>query len=245
MPNIKAVIEYDGTDFRGFQKQPSERTVQGELERALAKLFKQEKARVVGAGRTDAGVHATGQVVNFQLPETFPTDRICPAVNGLLPTSIRLKKSEVVADEFHARYSAKARIYVYVVLNREAPTAILTRYVWHVMRPLNLEAMQSAAADLLGKRDFGSFGVPERAGGSTVRRILNLEIRRRKDAIFFRIRADSFLRGMARAIVGTLVQVGLGKRCSDEIAEILAACDRRASSASAPPRGLYLTRVEY
>jgi tRNA pseudouridine38-40 synthase len=236
VPNIKAVIEYDGTDFCGFQKQPSERTVQGELERVLAKLFRQEKARVVGAGRTDAGVHATGQVVNFQAPETFPADRICPAVNGLLPASIRLKKSEVVADEFHARYSAKARTYVYVVLNREAPTAILTRYVWHVMRALNLEAMQSAAADLLGKRDFGSFGVPSRAGGSTVRRILNLEIRRRKDSIFFR---------MARAIVGTLVEVGRGKRAPDEIGEILAARDRRASGASAPPRGLYLTRVEY
>ena len=245
MPNIKAVVEYDGTDFRGFQRQPSRPTVQGELERALAKLFKEETHKIIGAGRTDAGVHATGQVVSFQIPETFPADKIRPAVNGLLPISIRLRRAEVVADEFHARYSAKSRTYIYVVLNRDEPTALLTRYTWHPRQPLDLDAMRTASGVLIGRKDFASFGAPDRKGGKTVRRILNLEIRRRKDAIFYLIRADGFLRGMVRAIVGTLVEVGSGKRGPEEVAEILSACDRKASGLSAPPRGLYLTRVEY
>ena len=245
MPNIKAVVEYDGTDFCGFQRQPSKPTVQGELERALAKLFKLETYKIVAAGRTDAGVHATGQVVSFPIPETFPADRIRPAVNGLLPISIRVRRTEVVSEEFHARYSAKSRTYVYVVLNRDEPTALLTRYTWHLRQPLDLDVMKAAGAALIGRQDFASFGVPERTGGSTVRRIMNLEIRRRKDAIFLLVRADAFLRGMVRAIAGTLAEVGAGKRSPEEMALILSACDRQASGVSAPPRGLYLTRVEY
>ncbi len=245
MPNIKAVVEYDGTDFYGFQRQPSRPTVQGELERALAKLFKVETYKIVGAGRTDAGVHATGQVVSFQIPETFPADRLRPAVNGLLPISIRLRRTEVVPEEFHARYSAKSRTYRYVVLNRDEPTALLTRYTWHVRQPLDLDAMRSASEVLIGKKDFASFGMPERTGGSTVRRVLNLDTKRRKDAIFCMVRADAFLRGMVRAIVGTLVEIGAGKRSPEDMALILSACDRQASGVSAPPRGLYLTRVEY
>lgn len=245
MPNIKAVIEYDGTDFYGFQRQPSVPTVHGEIERALARLFREQAVKVIGAGRTDAGVHATGQVVSFGAPESFPTDRICPALNGVLPMAIRVKEAKEVPDSFHARYSAKARTYAYVVLNREAPSAILARYAWHVTRPLNLEAMQAAAAELVGKRDFASFGTPERAGGSTVRRILEFGIGRRKDAILLVIRADAFLRGMARAMVGALVEVGQGKRSPAVIAEILSARDRGAAGPSAPPQGLFLTRVEY
>lgn len=245
MPNIKAIVEYDGTDFFGFQRQPSKTTVQGEIERALAKVFQVDKFRIVAAGRTDAGVHATGQVISFECPDWFPADRIRPAANGHLPTSIRLRRTEVAADEFHARYSAKSRTYVYVVLNRESPTAILTRYVWHVMRPLGLDAMRTAAEPLVGEHDFASFGMPDRAGGRTTRRIQSLWIRPRKDAIFFGVTADGFLRGMVRAIVGALVETGIGKRCPESVAEILAACDRRASRMSAPPRGLYLTRVEY
>lgn len=245
MLNIKAVVEYDGTDFFGFQRQPSKPTVQGELERALAKLFKEDTHKIVGAGRTDGGVHATGQVVSFQIPETFPADRIRPAVNRLLPISIRLRRAEVVEEEFHARFSAKSRTYVYVVLNRDEPTALLTRYTWHQRNPLDLDAMRTATAGLVGRQDFASFGVPERTGASTVRRILNLEIKRRKDAVFCKVRADAFLRGMVRAIVGTLVDVGIGKRSPAEVTEVLLACDRQRAGVSAPPRGLYLTRVEY
>ena len=245
MPNIKAVLEYDGTGFFGFQRQPSKPTVQGEIERALSTIFRVDKFKIAAAGRTDAGVHATGQVISFQCPDRFPADRIRPAANGLLPKSIRLRRTEVVPDEFHARYSAKSRTYIYVVLNRETPTAILARYVWHVMRPLDVDAMRCAAEPLVGTHDFASFGMPDRAGGATVRRIRRLWIRPRKDAIYFGITADAFLRGMARAIVGVLVETGIGKRSPDEVAEILSARDRRVCGACAPPRGLFLTRIEY
>ena len=245
MPIIKAIIEYDGTDFCGFQRQPSRMTVQGELERALTNLFKQDEVKVIGAGRTDAGVHATGQVISFQSPERFPTDRIPPAMNGLLPKSIRIKTAEPAPDTFHARYSAKTRTYSYVILNREEPSAILGRYSWHVTKPLNLELMQAASKGLIGKHDFASFGMPDKPGGSTIRAIFDFRIRRKQDAVYLIIRADGFLRGMVRAIVGTLVEIGREKREVADMAEIMKACDRRAAGASAPPQGLFLTRVEY
>lgn len=245
VPNVKVVMEYDGTDFCGFQKQPSVRTVQGELEQALGGLFRQPVPKVVAAGRTDAGVHATGQVVSFEARGAFPTDRICPALNSFLPADVRAKSAEEVPASFHARYSAKARTYVYVTLNRAAPSALLARYAWHVSSPLDVGAMRAGAGELIGTQDFASFGMPERSGGSTVRQVFDLEVWQRKDAVFFKIRANAFLRGMARAVVGTLVEVGQGRRRPEEIARILSACDRQAAGVSAPPRGLYLTRVEY
>ena len=245
MPNIKAIIEYDGTEFSGFQRQPSRRTVQGELERALGELFREQGVKVVGAGRTDAGVHAVGQVISFTSPASFPVDRICPALNGLLPASIRAKEVREVAESFHARYSAKARTYRYVVLNRESPSALLARRVWHIIQPLDLAAMRAAAAELVGEKDFASFGMPERVGGSTVRQVFDCKIDRKKDAIIFVIRANAFLRGMVRAIVGTLVEIGLSRRSPDDIRMMLSARDRRAVKASAPPQGLYLTKIEY
>lgn len=245
MPNIKALLEYDGTDFAGFQKQPNVPTIQGEIERSLAQIFQDPKMRVVGAGRTDAGVHATGQVVSFQSPDAFPFDKIFPAMNGVLPLTIRVKKVDAADSEFHARYSAKSRSYVYVLLNRIAPSAVLGRYSWHLPRPLDLEAMRVAAKAFVGKMDFVSFGLPDRVGGSTVREVTNFSITRRRDALIFRIVSNAFLRGMARAMVGTLVEVGLGKRRPEEVSDMLASCDRRLAGASAPPRGLFLTRVEY
>lgn len=244
MPNVKAIIEYDGADFCGFQKQPSVLTVQGELERALGELFR-ERVKVIGAGRTDAGVHATGQVINFSAPESFPVDRIQPALNGLLPASIKAKSVNEVLEGFHARYSAKARTYKYIVLNRETPSALLARYTWHLTCILGVGLMRSAAAGLIGKHDFASFGMPERIGGSTIRQVFDLRIGRRKDAVFFVIRANAFLRGMVRAVVGTLAEVGQGKRPPEDIGRILSACDRQNAGVSAPPQGLYLTKVEY
>ena len=245
MPIIKAVIEYDGTDYCGFQRQPSRKTVQGELERALTNLFKQDRVKVIGAGRTDAGVHATGQVISFLSPERFPIDRIPPATNGLLPKSIRVKCAEQASDKFHARYSAKSRTYDYVILNREAPSAILGRYAWRLTKPLDLGSMQAASEGLLGKHDFASFGMPDKPGNSTIREVFDFRIRRKKDAVCLNIRAGGFLRGMVRAIVGTLAEIGQGKREVSDMVEILKACDRRAAGVSAPPQGLFLTKVEY
>jgi tRNA pseudouridine38-40 synthase len=245
VPVIKAVIEYDGTDFCGFQKQLSVRTVQGELERAGCRLFQERNFKLVGAGRTDAGVHATGQVVSFSAPDAFPIDRLCPAMNGVLPADVRVKTAKMVSDDFHARYSAKSRTYVYVVLDRESPSALLRRYTWQVSHSIDLGDMRSAADELVGIKDFASLGEPAKSGGTTERQIFSLQIGKKKDAVFFKIKANAFLRGMARAIVGMLVEVGRGRHSPDEVREILAARDRRLIRVIAPPQGLFLTRVEY
>jgi tRNA pseudouridine38-40 synthase len=242
--NIKVTIDYDGTDFSGFQKQPGRRTVQGELEFALGELFG-EPIKVIGAGRTDAGVHATGQVISFLAGGTIPVDRICPAMNGALARDVRAKRAEAVADGFHARYSAKSRTYVYVVLNREMPSALLGRYTWRIGDPLDLADMRSASRPIIGVQDFASFGMPDRTGGSTIRQVFECRISRRRDLVLVRIRANAYLRGMARAIVGSLVEIGQRRRPAEGIAEILAALDRQAVRVTAPPQGLFLTRVEY
>ena len=242
--NIKVTVDYDGTEFSGFQKQPGRRTVQGELESVLGKLFGQP-IKVIGAGRTDAGVHATGQVISFQTGGTIPVDRMCPALNGLLAKDVRAKKAESVPDGFHARYSAKSRTYVYAILNRRPPSALLGRYTWRIEDTLDLKEMRSAGERIIGIRDFASFGMPDRAGASTTRQMFECCIGRRRELVLVKIRANAFLRGMARAIVGTLVEIGRGRRPSEGICEILAACDRQASRVTAPPQGLFLTRVEY
>jgi tRNA pseudouridine38-40 synthase len=241
---IKAIVEYDGTDFSGFQRQPNRRTVQGELERSLESIFR-EPVKVIGSGRTDAGVHARGQAISFTAPEQFPADKICLALNSELPIDIRVQSSETVGDDFHARYSAKSRTYIYVVLNREAPSALLARYVWHLRNPLDLSEMRRAADGLVGIRDFASFGMPDKPGASTIREIKSIRIAQRKSAVFFAVRGNAFLRGMVRAIVGTLVEVGTGRRNPDDMSEILAAGSRDAVKVIAPSRGLYLTSVEY
>ncbi len=245
MPIIKATIEYDGTDFYGFQKQPSQRTVQTELEWALGKVFRESTVKIIGSGRTDAGVHATGQVVSFQAPEGFPVDRILPAVNGRLSNDVRVKRIEVPPEGFHPRYSAKTRTYIYVVLNRPDRSVFLSRYAWHIILPLDLESMRKASSELIGCRDFASFGRVDIAGASTVRRIFNIQIRRKKDAVFFVVKGNAFLRGMVRAMVGTLVEVGQGKRSPAGVAELLDARNRQAVRQVAPSQGLYLTSVEY
>ena len=218
--NIKAVIEYDGTDLYGFQKQSSKRTVQGDLEAAAEAVFG-ERIQVVGAGRTDAGVHAIGQVVNFHAPGPIPTENLVTVINSRLSADIRIKRCEEMPETFHARRSAKARTYVYTVLNRPEPCAILGRYTWQIVQPLDVESMAAAASKFAGTRDFASFGMPERPEGSTVRHMVCVEVHRRKDAILFVIKANAFLRGMARAIAGTVVEIGHGKRSVEEISTIL------------------------
>ena len=204
-----------------------------------------EWIQVVGAGRTDAGVHATGQVVNFHAPGLIPTENLVTVMNGRLSPDIRVKRCEEVPESFHARRSAKLRTYVYTVLNRDQPSAIMGRYAWHIVQPLDLEAMAAAASKFAGTRDFASFGMPERPGGSTIRRMADVVVCRRKDSILFAIKANAFLRGMARAIVGTVIEVGQGKRRIEEIPVILDTRDRQSAGVSAPPQGLCLTKVEY
>jgi tRNA pseudouridine38-40 synthase len=245
VPLVKIVVEYDGTDFCGFQKQPSVRTVQGELEHSLRRVFQAQSVHTDGSGRTDAGVHAKGQVVSFEAPHGFPVDRIVPAVNGYLPPDVKLMSAEHVPEGFHARYSARARTYTYVIMNRELPSALLARYVWHVRGHLNVQTICLAADEMTGFRDFASFGMPSVEGASTVREVFSLKIRRRGNKVFFFIRGTAFLRSMVRAMVGTLVEAGLGRRGPEDVAAIVNAKDRQAVRMVAPPQGLYLTSVEY
>ncbi|MDI6827810.1 MAG: tRNA pseudouridine(38-40) synthase TruA [Armatimonadota bacterium] len=244
MRNIKAVVDYDGTDFYGFQKQPNVRTVQGELEAALGKLLN-EPTKVIGAGRTDAGVHAIGQVISFRAGGTIPIDRFRPALNGILPKDIRIKTVEQVPDRFHARYSAKARTYIYLILNRDIPSALLGRYTWQVVEPLNLEKMAAAGKKLVGVHDFASFGMPDKAGASTIRDLNECRVWRRRSLILIKIKANSFLRGMARAIVGSLVEIGKEQILVEDIEKILLARNRQAVRLTAPPQGLFLVKVDY
>jgi len=243
--NIKLTIEYDGTDYFGFQYQPGVPTLQGEIERVLSKIVK-EGVTVYGSGRTDAGVHAAGQVINFRTEGGIPVEKLCIAMNSLLPPSIAAREAAEVDEAFHARYSAKSRLYRYDILNRETRSALEGRFCWHVRWPLDANAMNDVAQCLLGVHDFTSFASADRDDGcSPVRSVSEISVQRHGEHVVLTIRANAFLRSMVRTIVGTLVEVGLGKRPGARIAEILEAKDRTAAGKTAPPHGLCLIEVEY
>lgn len=242
--NIAVLLQYDGTGFLGFQRQAQTPTVQQVLEEGLERILK-HPARVIAAGRTDTGVHASGQVINFRTASRLPEDRVCHALNSVLPPSIVACAAAQVVPEFHARFWAKRRVYYYLMETNEHPTVFLRPYTWHYPWTLDLQAMNQAAAYLRGTRDFRSFCVEATAQRSTVRALLRLRCRRRQGLIITVAQANAFLRGMVRALVGTLVDVGRGKLAPEDVERILAARDRAAASAAAPAQGLCLARVEY
>jgi tRNA pseudouridine38-40 synthase len=219
--------------------------VGGELERSLSQLF-EEPTKITGAGRTDTGVHASGQVISFITARSFPFDRLAIALNSTLPSDISVRDVAIVRDGFSARFSARERTYVYAIFNRPDRSALLAHRAFHVYRrPLDLDAMRAAAAHLIGERDFRSFcGVlPE--SGVTTREVRSLDIHARGDFVRLEIRADGFLHRMVRTIVGTLVECGLHRRDPATLASVLAARDRRAAGLTAPAHGLYLAGVRY
>ncbi|MGC8861430.1 MAG: tRNA pseudouridine(38-40) synthase TruA [Armatimonadota bacterium] len=245
MRNIRVVVEYDGTDFFGFQYQPGVPTIQGELERVLSRIVK-ENVTVYGSGRTDAGVHAAGQVVNFRTGGSIPVEKLCIAMNSLLPRSIAALEATEMEHSFHARYSAKSRLYRYDILNRDTRSALQGRFCWHVRLPLDVDAMNEAAQCLIGVHDFTSFASADRdEDGRPVREVRELEVRRDGEHVILTIRANAFLRSMVRTIVGTLVEIGLGKRPRADVLETLEARDRSRAGKTAPPHGLCLVEVEY
>lgn len=239
--NVRLTVEYDGSGFSGFQKQSRGRTVQGELERAVSALAGCP-ARVHGAGRTDAGVHARGQVVNFAMSPAVPVGRVTSALNQLLPRDVVVRDAAVVAPEFHARYSAVAREYEYTVLNRDLPSALEARFVWHVADALDGEAINEAAAVLTGRHDFGAFGAVER-GRSPVRDVLVLDVRREEPYVRVRCVANAFLRHMARGIVGAIIDVGRAVATTGTLSRALSG--ERPALTIAPPEGLCLVSVMY
>ncbi len=244
--NIKLVLEYDGTNYHGWQSQTGSgmQTIQETIEQALTALS-HEEGKVFSSGRTDAGVHALGQVVNFQTRAAIPALAWAPALNQLLPSDIRVLTSEEASAEFHARYSARSKTYKYRILNRRAQTAIHRAYAWHVNIPLNVARMRRAAAVLLGKHDFSSFRGSGCSAKSPVRTLKSLSIRENGDFIELFLEADAFLQYMVRNITGTLVEVGLGRFNSKDMVKILEARDRSMAGKTAPPHGLYLLSVNY
>ncbi len=239
------MLEYDGTDFAGFQLQgQGERTVQGTLEAAIERLSG-TVSRVHGAGRTDAGVHALGQVAHFESAWQVPGETLAAALNGVLPRDIVVRAARIAEPGFHARYSATARTYRYVILNRAAPSALLGRYALHVKKTLNVAAMQAAARHLVGTHDFAAFGRPSGRSKITVRQMRRVEVRTWRDCVLITVCGNAFLRQMVRAFVGTLLTVGNGALSPDDVTTIRESRDRVLCPLVAPAQGLCLVRVEY
>lgn len=236
----KARVAYEGTRYAGFQVQPNAPTVQAELERALAEISG-EPVRIAGAGRTDAGVHATGQVISFRSATRLDATTIRRGVNALLPADIAMLDVEEAREDFHARFSATGREYEYRIRNAPQRDPLERRREHWLPRPLDLDAMERAAASLIGRRDLSAFAT----GPGGVREIRRAAWRREGSLLRFGIEADGFLRGMVRAIVGTLVWVGSGRISAEELATVVAGRDRSRAGPSAPAAGLCLVAVSY
>jgi tRNA pseudouridine38-40 synthase len=245
MPRYRLTLEYDGGPFVGWQRQTSGPSIQAALEAALAK-FTGEAPETMAAGRTDAGVHALGQVVHVDLARTWAPQKICDALNyHLRPDPISALGAAEVAGTFHARLSAIRRSYLYRILNRRAPPALEAGRVWHVERPLDVEAMHDAAQALVGHHDFTSFRASICQARSPVKTLDRLAVRRVGDEIHVDASARSFLHHQVRNLVGTITQVGLGKWSRRDVELALAARDRRAAGPTAPAEGLCLVDVGY
>jgi tRNA pseudouridine38-40 synthase len=245
MRNLKLVLEYDGTEFHGFQRQTRLRTVQGALEEACSRLLR-EPIKVIGAGRTDAGVHARGQVVNFSTTRPLPSEKLAGVLNRALPADVKVQQVEEVEADFHARRSARRRTYEYTIVERELPSPILGRYALVVLERLDLVKMAQAAAPLVGRHDFRAFQGGGAETASTERTLFRLACRREDDnRIILTAEADAFLYQMVRLMVGTLLKVGRGQMTPPQVAALLATQDRRRVPAPAPACGLCLVQVSY
>lgn len=241
---VQAVVEVDGTAYHGFQVQAGQRTIQGELERALVSVT-QEGIRIVGAGRTDAGVHALGQVISFQTEWDRSLAVLQRALNAVLPRDIAIREMSEVPPDFHARYSAASREYRYTILNRPVRSPLAERFAHHFPTPLSVEPMAEACGHLVGRHDFASFGQPMKKGGSTVRTIHRARCWREGGTVYVEVVADAFLRRMVRRIVGGLLEVGTGRLSSEGFRESLFARDPSLIKVTAPPQGLCLVKVNY
>ena len=245
MRTIKLVIEYDGTNYQGWQVQLKGPTIQGMIEGKLS-LLTGGTVHLAGSGRTDAGAHALGQVAHFKTESRMEVSSIQRALNSLLPRDIAVRKAEEVGEGFHARKEARSKVYEYRILNREIRSVFDRGYAWHVPHKLDLERMKQAAKVLIGEHDFSSFrsvGSPTR---TPVRRVMRTGWRRSRGGfICFEIKANGFLKQMVRAVVGTLVEVGKGKMDVEDFRRILESKNRRMAGPTAPAHGLFLKEVKY
>ena len=242
---IKLLIAYNGTRYHGWQVQPQTATVQGALESCLSRITN-TAVRLHGAGRTDAGVHALGQVAHFDTASRIPTSSLVRGLNGLLSDDIAVRRAIDVSPDFHARYDAAGKTYVYQIHNHAVPSALHAPFAWHVPQGLDVPAMQEAARLLLGRHDFSAFrGAARFDTRQPVRLLYRLSLRKRSTRLFFVISADGFLYRMARSIVGTLVAVGRGAMPAQAIADMLRTGHRQLAGPTAPAHGLFLAHVSY
>jgi len=242
--NIKVVLEYDGSDFAGWQQQANGRTVEAELKRALREITGKDLT-VYAAGRTDAGAHAEGQVANFHTDGRITPRRLVAALNARLPEDVAVLSAGAVADDFHARYSARWRRYRYRYLDRPARPALERGRCWHVRGPLDADAMSRAARALIGKHDWTTFCSASEPADGRVRVMRSANIARRGDGVELELVAEGFLRGMVRSIAGALAEVGRGERPPEWVGEVLRERDRRQAPRTAPAGGLTLMEVIY
>lgn len=242
MRNIKLIVEYDGTNYVGWQRQENGKSIQGEIESVLNQVLR-EKVNVIGAGRTDAGVHARGQVSNFRTESKLDISEIKGGLNGLLPEDIVIHSVEEVTLDFHARYSAKERQYSYLIT--KAPSALIRNYSWLVKFPLDVELMQQATGTLIGKHDFESFCKANSDVDNYYCTATSASWHQEGSLLIFMINADHFLHGMVRALVGTIVDVSRGYTAFDDFLKILEKKNRAEAGMSAPAKGLVLEKVIY
>lgn len=244
MRNIKLILEYDGSNYHGWQSQANASSIQGVLEKAVSKLTG-ESCQIIGSGRTDAGVHALGQVANFFTNSKIPSEKFSYAINNLLPPDIVIKKSEEAGSDFHARFSATGKKYIYRIRNSIQPSALYRNKELHVRTPLDVTLMQASALYFLGEHDFAAFQASGSSVKTTVRKIYEIKLTNNDDIISLEITGNGFLYNMVRIITGTLIDVGVEKLKANDISEILQSRDRRRAGKTVPPYGLYLAQVFY
>lgn len=244
MRNIKLTIEYDGKDFKGWQKQPNKPNIQGEIERAIYNITKEE-VDLIGSGRTDAGVHALGQVANFKTNSNIPIEKLALAINSQLKNSIIIKKAEEVDERFHSRYNAKHKTYRYIINNSPCGTAIYRNLEYCFPIKLDVAKMQEAAKYFEGEHDFKAFKSSGTSAKNSVRTIYNASVKQEGEKIIIEFTGNGFLYNMVRIISGTLLDVGLQKIKPEEIKNIIEEKDRQKAGKTLPAHGLYLVEVKY
>ena len=245
MRNRKMIVQYEGSNFKGFQRlKDNDNTIQGKIEDVLSKLTN-EKIEIIGSGRTDMGVHASGQVVNFKTSTKESVNKIQKYLYNYLPESIVIKEIEEVEDRFHSRYNAKSKTYLYKIDNNKYHNPFNRKYSYHIDKTLDLNLMKKGSKYLIGEHDFSSFASSKSKKKSHIRNIESISIQEKNDLIEIYVKGDGFLYNMVRIIVGTLIDVGLKKINPEEVKEILEAKDRKLASDTAPAKGLFLYKVEY
>ncbi len=243
--NIRLIVEYEGTGYAGWQFQAGLPTIQGELAAALKRLTGQEP-KLIGASRTDAGVHAFGQTVNFHTESRIPPNGMIMGLNSLLPPDIAIKAVEEAGPEFDARRDARGKTYIYKLLNRGFPSALLRRWTWFVHKPLDISLMREGAGHMVGEKDFSSFMAAHSDSLHSVREVTSVEVRDAVEGVIeIEVRGTAFLRHMVRIMAGTLVAAGSGRIHPAQIKAIIEARDRTKATMTAPPQGLFLMKVDY